>query len=380
MVKIVHHSDFVCVEDGTPSSLVRFLGNWTIENAQQIDSDMAQIIQAAGKKGAVLDCTGLTALDTAGAVMIRRVAHGIEDIGAAILTGVSADHKRLLDVITCRPPQVATEPDHLVWYLKMLEEAGKGFWKAVRSLSRLIGFLGLVLIRLFGTLLDPGRLRLVPVIHQIEVVGLNAMGIVGLISFLIGAVMVNQGAIQLAKFGADVFVIDMLGIIQLRELGVLLTAIIIAGRSGSAFTAQIGSMKLNEEIDAIRTIGMNPIDVLVLPRLLALMICLPLLTFYADVVGIMGGVFMAWAQLDISPANFIVYFRDEVSFDHYLVGLIKAPFFAAIISSCGCYQGMRVEGSADSLGERTTRSVVQAIFLVIVVDALFAIFFTAVDL
>ncbi|MFC3050439.1 ABC transporter permease [Kordiimonas pumila] len=380
MASIGYESDFFCVESGTPSALVRLIGVWTIENAEIIEKSLNRVLQAAGKSGAVIDCTQITALDTTGAVLIRHLAFEIEAAGAAVLTGVSASHKNLLDVIHCKPPQVATEPDTLVWYIKMLEEAGRGFLKAAASLMRLIGFLGLVLVRLFGTLLAPGRIRLVPLMYQMEVVGLNAMGIVGLIAFLIGAVLVNQGAIQLAKFGADVFVIDMLGIVHLREMGVLLTAIIIAGRSGSAFTAQIGSMKLNEEVDAMRTIGMNPIDVLVLPRLMALMVCLPLLTFYADIVGIMGGVTMAWWQLDISPANFLVYFRDVISVDHYVVGLIKAPFFAAVIASCGCYQGLRVEGSADSLGERTTRSVVQAIFLVIVLDAMFAVFFTAVDI
>nr|WP_281500643.1 ABC transporter permease [Kordiimonas marina] len=251
---------------------------------------------------------------------------------------------------------------------------------SISSLGRLLSFLGLVLIRLIGSLLNPGRLRLIPILHQMDVVGLRAMGIVGLISFLIGAVMVNQGAIQLAKFGADIFVIDMLGIAHLRELGILLTAIIIAGRSGSAFTAQIGSMKLHEEVDAMMTLGMNPIDVLVLPRLIALVICLPLLTFYADLIGIIGGALMAWVQLDITPANFFVYFRDVISIDHYWVGIIKAPFFAAVIATCGCYQGLQVEGSADALGSRTTKSVVQAIFLVIALDALFSVFFTAIDL
>ena len=379
MAEIVHHSDFVCVEEGSPSALVRFLGCWTIDNAQKIDDDICATLGVLGE-GAVLDCTGITMLDTTGAVLIRRFAAKIEEAGAALLTGVSAEHKHLLEVIHSCPPPALIEPEQLPWYLAPLDKAGGGFWKAVRSLTRLLAFLGLVLSRLFGTLLAPGRLRLVPLLHQIEMVGLNAMGIVGLISFLIGAVMVNQGAIQLSKFGADVFVIDMLGIIHLREMGVLLTAIIVAGRSGSAFTAQIGSMKLHEEVDAMRTIGMNPIDVLVLPRLMALMISLPLLTFFADIVGITGGVVMAWAYLDITPGNFIVYFRDVVSFEHYMVGIIKAPFFAAVISSCGCYQGLRVEGSAASLGERTTRSVVQSIFLVIVLDALFALFFTAVDI
>jgi phospholipid/cholesterol/gamma-HCH transport system permease protein len=379
LTDVVYHTDFICVEDGSPSSLVRFMGRWTIENAQAIDDAMAATIAAVGR-GAVLDCTGLVGLDTTGAVLIRRFAAKIDEAGAAVLTGVSAEYKDLLEVISCCPPPAATEPELLPWYIAPVVEVGDAFLKATASLGRLLGFLGLVLTRLFGTLMAPGRIRLVPMVHQIEAVGLKAMGIVGLITFLIGAVMVNQGAIQLAKFGADVFVIDLLGITLLREMGVLLTAIIIAGRSGSAFAAQIGSMKLNEEVDAMRTLGMNPIDVLVLPRLLALMICMPLLTFYADVMGVAGGVAMAWAQLDIAPANFLVYFRDVVSFDHFMVGIIKAPFFAAVIASCGCYQGLRVAGSADNLGARTTKSVVQSIFLVILLDALFAIFFTSVGI
>ncbi|PCI60131.1 MAG: ABC transporter permease [Kordiimonadales bacterium] len=379
MADIVYHTKFICVEEGTPSSLVRFMGAWTIENAQDIDDAMAATV-AAIDKGAVLDCTALTGLDTTGAVMIRRFAAEIDKAGAAVLTGVSADYKELMELISSCPAPAATEPEHLPWFLAPIIHTGEAFMRANTSIARLLGFLGLVLSRFFGTLLSPGRIRLVPMVHQMEVAGLNAMGIVGLITFLIGAVMVNQGAIQLQKFGAELFVVDLLGITLLREMAPLLTAIIVAGRSGSAFTAQIGSMKLNEEVDAMRTLGMNPIDVLVLPRLMALMICLPLLTFYADIVGIAGGVLMAWAQLDISPANFIVYFRDVVSYDHYLAGLIKAPFFAMIIASCGCYQGLRVAGSADDLGMRTTKSVVQAIFLVIVLDAVFAIFFTSVGL
>jgi len=379
MAEIVFHTDFICVQEGTPSSLVRFLGRWTIENAQAIDDAMADTVQAV-KQGAVLDCTGITGLDTTGAVLIRRFAAKIDEAGVAVLTGIGTDYKELLALISNRPPPAATEPEHLPWYIKPVLETGEAFLRANASLARLLSFLGLVLLRLFGTLFSPGRIRLTPMVHQMEAVGLKAMGIVGLISFLIGAVMVNQGSIQLSKFGADVFVIDLLGITQLREMGVLLTSIIVAGRSGSAFTAQIGSMRLHEEIDAMKTLGMNPIDVLVLPRLLALMICLPLLTFYADIVGVAGGVAMAWVQLDIAPANFLVYFRDVISVDHYAVGIIKAPFFAAVIASCGCYQGLRVAGSADVLGERTTKSVVQSIFLVIVLDALFAIFFTAVDL
>jgi len=372
-------NDFVSVESGSPSALVRLRGDWIIDNAVDIDNTMPDIV-AACEAGAVVDCSEITSLDTTGAVLIRRYCAAIEDAGAAVLTGVLAAHKPLLEVISCCPPPAKTEPDHIAWYLLPLLQAGEATMTALRSSARLLGFLGFVLMRLFGSLFDLGRIRLVPVVHQMEVVGLQSMGIVGLISFLIGAVMVNQGAIQLAKFGADIFVIDMLGIGHLRELGILLTAIIIAGRSGSAFTAQIGSMVLHEEVDAMKTLGMEPIDVLVLPRLVALTVCLPLLAFYADVVGIAGGALMAWIQLDITPANFLTYFREVISIDHYWVGIIKAPFFAAVIATTGCYHGLRVHGSADALGMRTTRSVVQSIFLVIVLDALFAIFFTSVGL
>ena len=379
MAKILFGNDFVTVEAGSPSAMVRLRGNWVIDHAVEIDAFMDPTVQACSQ-GAVVDCSMVKSLDTTGAVLIRRFCSQIEEAGAAVLTGVGADHKTLLEVISSRPPPAATEPEHVPWYLVPMIEAGAATVHACRSGGRLLSFLGLVLIRLFGALFDPGRVRLVPVVHQMEVVGLRAMGIVGLISFLIGAVLVNQGAIQLARFGADIFTIDMLGISLLRELGILLTAIIIAGRSGSAFTAQIGSMVLHEEVDAMKTLGMNPIDVLVLPRLMALTICLPLLAFYSNVLGIAGGALMAWVQLDITPANFLIYFREVISVDHYWVGIIKAPFFAAVIATSGCYHGFRVHGSADELGTRTTRSVVQSIFLVIVLDALFAIFFTSVGL
>lgn len=379
MADTLFDNDYVAVTAGTPSAMVTLKGDWTIEHAVAIDALMPKVVKASGAS-AVIDCSGLGHLDTTGAVLIRRYGSALEGQGAALVTGVKADHKVLLDVISCRPPLAPTVPEGVAWYLSPLLQVGMATSSALRSSGRLLSFLGLVLIRLFGSLFDPARIRLVPMVHQMEVVGMRSMGIVGLIAFLIGAVMVNQGAIQLAKFGADIFVIDMLGIGHLRELGILLTAIIVAGRSGSAFTAEIGSMVLHEEVDAMKTLGMDPIDVLVLPRLMALVICLPLLGFYADVVGIAGGALMAWVQLDITPANFLVYFREVIVIDHYWVGIIKAPFFAAIIATAGCYNGLRVEGSADSLGGRTTRAVVQSIFMVIALDALFAIFFTSVGL
>lgn len=379
---VIPDNEFVAVDTADGKTRITLTGQWTIENAHAIDETMHKLFPTRDRAGSPseLSCAGIRTLDTTGAVMVRRFAAQVGEHCEAQLTDVPEAHKALLEVITCCPPPAQMEPEALPWYVLPLVQTGEAVWHALRSFARLLSFLGLVLVRFMGSITDPSRIRLVPVIHQMDVTGMRAMGIVGLISFLIGAVMVNQGAIQLARFGADIFVIDMLGISHLRELGILLTAIIIAGRSGSAFTAQIGSMVLNEEVDAMKTLGMDPIDVLVLPRLIAMLICLPLLTFYADIVGIAGGMLMAWMQLDISPGNFVVYFREEISIDHFWVGVIKAPFFAAIIATCGCYQGLRVEGSADALGARTTKSVVQAIFLVIAFDALFAVFFTSIDL
>jgi phospholipid/cholesterol/gamma-HCH transport system permease protein len=208
-----------------------------------------------------------------------------------------------------------------------------------------------------------------------EAVGLNAVPIVALMGFLIGIVLAFQGASQLQQFGAEVFVVDLIAVSILRELGILLTAIIVAGRSASAFTAAIGSMNMREEIDAMRVLGLDPVDLLVLPRLLALVIVLPILGLVADLAGLFGGAVMAWTQLGISPSQFRTQLLADVSATQALVGLSKAPVFAAIIALVGCRQGFLVKGDAESLGMRTSRSVVIAIFLVIVVDALFSVFF-----
>lgn len=358
---------------------LRVSGDWVIDVALDLD----RLIHGFAARGAYkteICCEELGRLDTTGAVLIRRLAAHTATDEACGLINIQPDHRQLLDVITDKPDPVPTEPEKSAWYIELLLELGLFVEGVANTAGQLVGFLGMVLSRLFGAVRDPKRIRFIPLLHQIDMIGVRSMGIVGLISFLVGAVMVNQGAIQLAIFGAEIFVIDMIGILQLREMSVLLTSIIIAGRSGSAFTAQIGSMKLREEVDAMVTLGMNPIDVLVLPRLLALVLCLPLLTFYADIVGILGGMMMAWVQLDITPPNFLSYFHQVIILDHFLVGLIKAPVFAAVIAVTGCYQGLTVRGSAESLGDNTTRSVVQAIFLVIALDALFAIFFTAINM
>jgi phospholipid/cholesterol/gamma-HCH transport system permease protein len=245
---------------------------------------------------------------------------------------------------------------------------------------RLINYLGLVTSTLFYDLRHPKRLRWISMVYHMEQVGWKAMPIVGMMSFLIGVVIAQQGEFQLKQFGAQIFVVNLVSISILREIGILLTAIMVAGRSGSAFTAQLGSMVLHEEIDAMRTLGLNPIEILVVPRLLALLIMMPLLTFYADLMGLLGGGFYAWFWLNISPDSFIERVNQSIELKTFAVGMIKAPIFAAVIAICGCFEGMSVKGSAESVGRRTTRSVVESIFLVIIFDALFSIFFSEIDL
>jgi phospholipid/cholesterol/gamma-HCH transport system permease protein len=220
--------------------------------------------------------------------------------------------------------------------------------------------------------------RWTALVYHMQASGLNALPIVGLMAFLIGVVLAFQGADQLQRFGAEIFTVNLVGVAVLREMGILITAIIVAGRSGSAYTAQIGTMKVNEEVDAMKTLGLDPMEVLVMPRILALVLVLPLLTFYADIMGLVGGAMMATATLDISPRQFIVQLQDAITPWAFWVGMIKAPIFAFIIAMVGCFEGLKVTSSAESVGLRTTKSVVEAIFLVIVLDAVFSIFFTIV--
>jgi phospholipid/cholesterol/gamma-HCH transport system permease protein len=235
-----------------------------------------------------------------------------------------------------------------------------------------------VMITLGGIVVHPRRLRLTSLVHHCQEIGLNAVPIVALMAFLIGVVLAFQGAAQLRQFGAEVFVVDLIAISVLRELGILLTAIIVAGRSGSAFTAAIGSMKMREEIDAMRTLGLDPVTILVVPRVLALMLMLPALGFIADISGLLGGALMSWIELGVSPAVFQSRLVGNTDVWHFGVGMIKAPFFALIIGIIGCYQGMMVGGNAESLGRLTSASVVLSIFMVIVMDAMFSIFFSVV--
>jgi phospholipid/cholesterol/gamma-HCH transport system permease protein len=262
----------------------------------------------------------------------------------------------------------------------VLARLGMGAAAAVEQSVALLSFIGECAAAFAGWLAHPARIRWRPILFNIRSAGFDALPIVGLLAFLLGIVVAYQGADQLRQYGANIFVADLVGLSMLREFAPLITAIIIAGRSGSAYAAQIGTMSVSEEIDAMRTLGIAPLDLLVLPKIIALLIVLPLLTVFADVLGVFGGMIMARAQLGVGLRRFLDRFVKAVSVTAYLIGICKAPVFAGIIAVVGCFQGFRTKGGADSVGRQTTRSVVQSIFLVIVADALFSVAFSALDL
>ncbi len=326
-----------------------------------------------------IDISGLTRIDTAGAWLLVDLQQQASADGiSVVLTGASEAQAQLIDVVRrSLTPTGAASPRALT-LVDQIEIFGRMVVRGLRKAAELISFLGQVVATMAGIVIRPRRLRLTSLVHHCQEVGLNAVPIVALMAFLIGVVLAFQGAAQLRQFGAEVFVVDLIAISVLRELGILLTAIIVAGRSGSAFTAAIGSMKMREEIDAMRTIGLDPVTILVVPRVLALMIMLPALGFIADISGLVGGAVMSWIELGVSPAVFQSRLVSNTDVWHFGVGMIKAPFFALIIGIIGCFEGLKVGGDAESLGRLTSTSVVLSIFMVIVVDAMFSIFFAIV--
>ncbi|MFT7027152.1 MAG: phospholipid/cholesterol/gamma-HCH transport system permease protein [Paracoccaceae bacterium] len=332
-------------------------------------------VGADGARQAWIDLSGLTAIDTGGAWLIVTLQARLRAGGAdAALTGAGPDRLTLIDAVEKAMPE-APAPDRPRSIADRLADIGAGTIAAVAATRDGLGFFGLVLARIARTLVHPGRLRLTSLVHHCQESGVAAVPIVALMAFLIGVVLAFQGAVQLRTFGAEVFVVDLISVSILRELGILLTAIIVAGRSGSAYTAAIGSMKVREEIDAMRTLGLDPIEVLALPRVLALFIMLPILGLIANLAGLAGGLLMSWAELGVSPGMFISRLHDNTDVNHLIVGMVKAPVFAVLIGVVGCWQGFRVGSSSESVGRQTTSAVVMAIFAVIVADAVFSIFF-----
>ncbi|MBZ6377086.1 ABC transporter permease [Pacificimonas flava] len=324
-----------------------------------------------------LDIAEVDRIDTVGAWVLFRLERERSERGYDTdISGVSENAQHMMDQVGKAAGDCRVRPPEMPRFLALLDRLGGWIAEGVRQLGAFLAFLGMTLLALAKIAAHPRRLRGAAMFKQAEAVGVAALGIIGLMSFLVGIVVAQQGAVQLRQFGAEVFVINLVGRITFRELGVLMTAIMVAGRSGSAFAAQIGSMKLAEEIDAMRTIGMPPIEVLVVPRLLASVIAMPLLAFYGSMMAIAGGALISWLSLGIPPSTFIQRIQEVVPITDVWVGLIKAPVFGLIIAVTGCFQGMQVSGNAEEVGRRTTAAVVQAIFLVIVLDAFFAVFFS----
>lgn len=357
---------------GDASGEVRCAGAWVLSRAGEIERAVDRFSWPPGEL--VIDAAEVDALDTAGAWLLFRAIEALKGDGRTVaVRGLRPEFASLMDMISARgvTASVAKAPGPTA-----LARLGRNAMGHLEQALGMLAFIGEAALAGLRLLRQPSRLRLRPVLHNIQSAGFEALPIVGLLSFLMGVVVSYQGAGQLARYGASIFVADLVGLSMLREMGPLLTAIIVAGRSGSAFTAQIGTMKVTEEVDAMRTIGIAPMDLLVLPKILALLIALPLLTVYADVLGVLGGMVMAKSQLAINFHDFLDRFDKAISVSSFLVGIGKALMFSLIVAIVGCYQGFRVGGSADSVGRQTTMSVVQAIFLVIVVDAVFSIIFS----
>jgi phospholipid/cholesterol/gamma-HCH transport system permease protein len=353
-------------------------GDWVLTTATVLDGQLTRIEPGTARL-AVFDLGALGRLDTVGAWLIQRTRRLLEHKGLRVdLANVPEQYAALLETIGAECPAEPVRPAPQQPTRDFLERVGRGFIAAVQQGTRLLAFFGMVCEETALLLFRPRLLRGTALITQIEQTGLNALPILGLLTFLIGIVLAFQASAQLRRFGADLLTVNLLGISILREIGGLIAAIIVAGRSGSAFTAEIGSMKVNEELDALGALGMNLVEIMVLPRVLGLIITLPLLTLFADMMGLAGGAVMCDLGLGISVPDYLNQLKTAVGGTALWIGLVKAPVFAFLIAMVGCFEGLRVERNATSVGRLTTQSVVESIFLVIVADALFSILFAHV--
>lgn len=360
----------------TKGAVFSLSGDWTIDTAQEADRQVTELLRDPIRPTGI-DVAGLTNLDTSGAWIIMRMIRALE-VPLDILHTLTPDHKILCQTVAetnFETPKPVPKRNSI---MGCCEATGRNVTEIYHDILILSHLMGGIIRSLFIALFNIRRLRITSITHHIDQTGLKAVPIVALMSFLVGAIVAQQGAYQLRKFGAEPFVIDLVGILVLREVGVLLTAILVAGRSGSAFTAEIGAMKMREEIDALRVMGLSITEVLITPRVLALVISLPLLGLVANLAGLVGAGILLWAYSGIAIDAYISWLRDAVAINTFLVGLIKAPFMALIIALIACSEGLRVGGSSESLGRRTTAAVVKSIFLVVVVDGIFAIFFAAI--
>jgi len=321
-----------------------------------------------------IDLSKVERMDTVGAWIVYRT---VRDRGAKVV-GASEEAKSLLEQVAEADHPTQVHPEEAGGFIGILRELGEWMADVGTTLIGLMGFFGATLVGFANLIRRPKKFRVNAVVQRFDVVGVRALGIIGLMSFLIGIVIAQQGAVQLEQFGAEIYTINLIGRITVRELGTLMTAIMVAGRSGSAFAAQLGTMKITEEIDAMRTIGVSPIEALVIPRLIATVVMMPLLAFLAMLMALLGGGIFVWLQIGIPPLTYIQRLQEVTPLTDLWIGLIKAPVFGFIIALAGCFQGMLVEGNSEEVGQRTTTAVVQSIFLVIVLDAVFAVFFSSI--
>ena len=367
-------------EDG--ALVCRLTGNWTTRRVAHVDDDMRAVVAGEGTRSLTVDVSGIGRLDTAGAWLIQRLIAAARDKGVETRLEGATDVSRILlgavaDATERKREQQPSRPPGLL--VRFLELIGRGVYDVRDDFLAGMNILGST-IR--GGQMKLGRghgINMAAIFFQIDRMGIGAIPVVVLMSGIVGAIVAQQGAYQLSYFGADIFVVDLVGILVLRELGVLMTAIMIAGRSGSAITAEIGSMKMREEVDALTVIGLNPVGVLVFPRLVALVIALPCLSILAKFAALGGGILVTWLYSDIPPVQFVDRLKIAVDTSTIFAGLIKAPFMALIIGIIGAVEGMKVGGSAESLGSRVTASVVKSIFVVIILDGAFAVFYAAID-
>lgn len=353
-------------------------GAWTCDNAGGLEAALAGLAHAS-KGDITIDLADITAFDTFGAWLLERLRRDMAGAGRQVrLSGIAAVNRSLLDEMTelnLQPTDERSRPTPPPWFdaASFLSGLGKemvGFLTMLGALTSAAG----------RTLLRPRSFRFTSTVHQLDRVAWQAVPIILMITLLIGAIIAQQGFFQFRRFGADIYVVNMIGFLIMREIGVLLVAIMVAGRTGSSYTAELGSMKMREEIDALKTMGFDPVEILILPRVLVLIIALPALTFIGSIAALFGGGLVAVFYAGLSPDLYINQLREAITLDHFQVGLIKAPFIGAVIGILACNEGLRVRGSAASLGEHTTRSVVKSIFMIIVLDGLFALFFSGIGM
>jgi phospholipid/cholesterol/gamma-HCH transport system permease protein len=360
---------------------LRPVGDWTVTHAPALEALAAPLLpQLQAAKSVVVDFSALQALDTAGAWSLEKLSRLSAAGEIASNSEIPERYRELmaeLHQVNRQKPSGAAPPNPIS---ARLEAIGRAVFDSKEDIAAFLQMLGQLGVALLGVVRHPKSLRLTSTVYQLYKVGWQAIPIMALITFLIGAIIAQQGIFHFRKFGAESYVVDMVGILVLREIGVLIVAIMVAGRSGSAYTAEIGSMKMREEIDALSTMGLDPVEVLILPRVMALIIALPILAFLGAMAALYGGGLVAWLYGGMSPAIFIARLHEAVSVTHFEVGMYKAPFMALVIGVVAASEGLRVRGSAESLGRQTTTSVVKSIFLVIVLDGLFAVFFASIGM